>query len=103
MIYNVLLISEEKLKITAAAVQVGLGINQSKCTKDMTKQTVIAKKLFDRKANNPSKNQLKRVTPSKIIENQLTLGINSYKLETINPKLILGVADPLIINSGVPV
>ena len=96
-------ISEEKLKITAAAVQVGLGINQSKCTKDMTKQTVIAKKLFDRKANNPSKNQLKRVTPSKIIENQLTLGINSYKLETINPKLILGVADPLIINSGVPV
>ena len=60
-------------------------------------------KLFDRKANRPSKNQLKRVTPSKIIENQLTLGINSYKLETINPKLILGVADPLIINSGVPV
>jgi hypothetical protein len=32
-----------------------------------------------------------------------TLKIKTYKLETKNPKLILGVADPLIINSGVPV
>ena len=96
-------ISVEKLKINAAAVQVGLGMNQSKCKKDMTKQTAIANKLLDRTANKPSKYQLERVTPSKIIENQLTLGSNSYRLETTNPKLILGVADPLIINSGFPV
>jgi hypothetical protein len=43
------------------------------------------------------------VNPNKIIENQFTLGLNSYRLETINPKLILGVADALIINSGDPV
>ena len=69
-------ISVEKLKITAAAVQVGLGINQSKCKKDMTKQTAIANKLLDLNANNPNKYQLKRVNPNKIIENQFILGIN---------------------------
>ena len=64
---------------------------------------MIDNKLFDRKANKPNKYQLKRVNPNKIIENQLILGTNSYKLETINPKLIRGVADPLIIISGEPV
>ena len=70
-------ISVEKLKITAAAVQVGLGTNQSKCKKDKTKQTATANKLFDLNANNPNKCQLRRVNPSKIIENQFMLGINS--------------------------
>ena len=33
--------------------------------------------LFDLNANDPNKYQLKRVNPSKIIENQFILGINS--------------------------
>ena len=37
------------------------------------------------------------------IEYQLIAGAILYKLETINPKSILGVADPLIITSGFPV
>jgi hypothetical protein len=66
----------EKLKITAAAVYVGLGINQSKCKKDIAMYTTVIKRLLDLNANNPNKYQLKMVNPSKIIENQFTLGIN---------------------------
>ncbi len=37
------------------------------------------------------------------IEYQLTEGIKLYKLETKKPKIIFGVAEPRIINSGLPV
>ena len=69
-------ISVEKLKITDAAVQVGLGINQSRCKKDIAMYTTVIKRLLDLNANNPNKYQLKMVNPSKIIENQFTLGIH---------------------------
>jgi hypothetical protein len=37
------------------------------------------------------------------MENQFMLGKKSYRFETMKPKLILGVAEPLIMNSGLPV
>jgi hypothetical protein len=43
------------------------------------------------------------VKKSKIIENQFILGKKLYRFETMKPKLILGVAEPLIMNSGLPV
>jgi hypothetical protein len=51
----------------------------------------------------PTKYQLAKVNPNKIIENQLNWGNRLYKFETIMPKSIFGVAEPLIINSGDPV
>ena len=43
----------------------------------MTKYTETANILFDLNANDPNKYQLNRVHPSRIIENQFILGINS--------------------------
>ena len=51
----------------------------------------------------PTKYQLTKVNPNKIIENQLYRGMRLYKFETSTPKNIFGVAEPLIINSGAPV
>ena len=51
----------------------------------------------------PIKYQPIKVKHNKIIENQLIWGNKLYKFETITPKNILGVADPLIMNSGFPV
>lgn len=44
-----------------------------------------------------------KVVESMTIEYQLTDGIRLYKLETSKPKIIFGVAEPRIINSGLPV
>jgi hypothetical protein len=60
-------------------------------------------KFFDRIASSPKRYQLNRTRTSNINEYQLILGINWYKFEITKPKPILGVADPLIINSGAPV
>jgi hypothetical protein len=54
-------------------------------------------------ANIPNKYQPIKFRLSKIIENQLICGAKIYKFETIMPKSILGVADPVIMNSGFPV
>jgi hypothetical protein len=35
--------------------------------------------------------------------NQLIIGIAEYSVDNANPKLIFGVADPLIMYSGFPV
>ena len=51
--------------------------------------------------NNGEKYSIKKT--SNIKEYQLILGINWYRFEIRKPKLIRGVADPLIINSGEPV
>jgi hypothetical protein len=59
--------------------------------------------LFDLSAIVPNINQLISVKKSKIIENQFILGKKLYRFETMKPKLILGVAEPLIMNSGLPV
>jgi hypothetical protein len=60
-------------------------------------------KFFDRIARSPKRYQLNRKKTSNIKEYQLILGINWYRFEIRKPKLIRGVADPLIINSGEPV
>jgi hypothetical protein len=96
-------IKVEKLNITAAAVYVGLGINQRRCKNEITTYVAIVKIFLEREARSPIKNQLNRNADNIIIVNQLIPGIISYKFETTKPKLILGVADPLIIISGVPV
>jgi hypothetical protein len=75
----------------------------NKSKNEIKKYTKIDKIFFDRKAKIPSKNQLKSTMVSKMMENQFKFGIKSYKLETIKPKVMRGVAEPLIISSGVPV
>ena len=64
---------------------------------------IIAKKLLLLSASNPNKCQLNRVKIKRIIENQLICGIQPYNVETSRPKINLGVAEPRIINSGLPV
>ncbi len=59
--------------------------------------------LVDLIAISPKRYQLSTTRASNMKEYQLILGINLYRFETINPKVILGVAEPLIINSGEPV
>ena len=93
----------EKLSKTALAVYVGLGINHSRCKNEIIAKAKIAKKFLVLIVKIPNKYHPIKVRPSKMIENQLICGDKLYKFETIKPKSILGVADPLIMNSGFPV
>ncbi len=93
----------EKLSNTALAVYVGLGINHRRCKNEIIAKAKITKKFLVLVVKIPIKYQPIKVKHNKIIENQLIWGNKLYKLETITPKNILGVADPLIMNSGFPV
>ena len=70
----------------------------------MSKKEAIPKPAIENKslaliAKIPISSHAKTVEESKTIENQLTSGMNLYRFETMNPKVILGVAEPLTINS----
>jgi hypothetical protein len=78
----VIKIKVEKLNITAAAVYVGLGINQRRCKNEITTYVAIVKIFLERYASSPIRNQLNKIADKIIIVNQLTLGSNSYKFET---------------------
>ena len=78
-------------------------INQSRCKKEAIAKPAIENNSFDLNAKIPISSHAKIIEESKTIENQLIFGKYLYRLETMNPKVIFGVAEPLIIDSGRPV
>ena len=76
---------------------------KEKCKNEINANEIKAKTLLLFRVINPNRYQLNTVNIKRIIENQLTCGIQSYKLETNRPKINFGVAEPRIINSGFPV
>ena len=67
------------------------------------KKKIIVSQFLNLIVIRPSKYQANKVANRITIEYQLTEGIRLYKLEINKPKIILGVAEPRIIISGLPV
>ena len=103
LIRNIKKSNDESVNKIALAVYVGEGINQSKWRDEIIKYPKIKIKFLKFSTTKPIKYHDRRVAPKIISEYQLIEFVNLYKLDTINPKSIFGVADPLIINSGFPV
>ena len=76
-----------------------MGINHRRCKKEVIPNPAIETKSLALIAKIPISSHAKIVEESKTIENQLTSGMNLYRLETMNPKVIFGVAEPLTMNS----